>query len=171
MPVGPFTSPVSVPVQSVNGQTGDITLDAADVGAAVAGNIGSHVVSFLAGQTAVTWTSMPSALTELGGVLTYRVYADLTDYTEARMLTRVGTAGSAGAAFRCQYSTDAGNSWNYLDHTSGPTVLIDGATAFMAGAWVTLNVAARAEVLLRPVGITGNGSTSPVFQRVQVEFR
>lgn len=116
------------------------------------------------------WANMPAALTEFGGAnFGCRTLADLTLYTEFRLLAPVATVGSANAQIRAQYSTD-GASWSYLDGTTNPVVAIN-TTGFKITAWQSLTDTARAEVYLRLVGISGNGTADPRFGIITLQFR
>lgn len=116
-----------------------------------------------------TWTDMPSALTEYVGSTAGRVKFDLAAVTQARVYCRISTAGAAAAEVRVQYSTDE-STWSYLDGSAGPTLAIN-TTGTLAGAWVTLAAAARADVVLRFVGISGDAAADPVFANFGLHVR
>jgi hypothetical protein len=116
------------------------------------------------------WANMPAALTEFGGGnFRCRTLADLSLYTQFRLLVTVTTVGSANAQIRAQYSTD-GASWSYLDGATNPVAAIN-TTGFKITDWLTLDGTARAEVYLRLVGIGGNGSADPRFGILTLQFR
>ncbi len=114
------------------------------------------------------WSGMPTALTEFGPPQTtgisFRRVVDLTDVTQARISLRLVTrsASALSPELRVQYPTDE-STWNYLDHSAGPSVGLGGTSGTTyAGSWANLNASAKADVILRVVGINGAG-TSPHF--------
>lgn len=119
---------------------------------------------------AVTWASMPAALTEFPTVPRTRTKVDLSNVTQARMTTVCIGAGVAGSELRVQYSLDQ-SSWDYLDGVSGPVISLNNTNALVVSAWVNIVAAARADVFLRLVGINGNGSTGPTMNAVGVQFK
>lgn len=117
------------------------------------------------GNTA--FTNAPAALFEEN--VRWRAHADLTNCTQARLISNVQTAGFAGTKLRIQYSTD-GASWAYLDNVSGPEVALD-STGHVVSPWVTLVAAARADVWLRWVTIGGDGVADPAVGMTHLEVR
>ena len=105
------------------------------------------------------WTDQPAGLTELFGTTVGRLKADLTSAAQVRLIVSVATGGAAGAAIRAQYSTDQ-SSWNYLDGATGPSVTVN-TTGLKVSAWVNVTGAAKADVFIRVVGISGNGTRRP----------
>ena len=77
----------------------------------------------------------------------------------ARIVVTVVTAGGTGSVLRAQYTTDltGASGWAYLDASAGPSVAID-ATGTAVSSSVTLTAAAKADVLLRLVGLNGDGA-------------
>jgi hypothetical protein len=118
-------------------------------------------IPFRTNSGSATWTDMPAALTEWFNSM--RVRVDLTAMTQARLMVRINTAGFTGSSVRIQYATDAGETtWAYLDGGTGPSLSLN-ATGTLASAWVNLIPAVKADVVLRFVGIDGNGAADPVF--------
>ncbi|HXJ69618.1 MAG TPA: hypothetical protein VNM39_11980 [Verrucomicrobiae bacterium] len=123
-----------------------------------------------------TWASIPAALTEFNGATSARVRKDLRPYSKVRLSANVGaTAGPAGCILQLQYSLDNGATWAYVDGllttSGGPQVSIATTATTAAGPWVAITALAKsAQVLLRLVGLTGDGSTSPVIGAVHAEF-
>jgi hypothetical protein len=118
------------------------------------------------------WALMPAAETEFMGNSRHRTAADLTGVTEARLgVRKQAIAGATNAQLRIQYSTTDGGTWNYLDHSAGPAVAINTTNSTLKSSWVNLNAAAKADVLLRIVGIDGNAVASPEFGNITVQFR
>lgn len=118
------------------------------------------------------WTNQPAALTELIAATDRRVQADLTGATQARITCeQTAAAASASAELRLQYSTDGGTNWSYADGASGPAVALGTAAGRRTGAWANLVAGAKADVLLRIVGINGNATADPAFRNLTVEAK
>jgi len=114
--------------------------------------------------TGFVWPAQPAALTEFcAGATEYRWRANLTNQTSIRLTAQVVTAGAASAALRLQYTLDTtgASGWDYLDSVSGPSVSISSA-GVTTSATVSIATAAKAEVLLRLVGINGDGAGGQV---------
>ena len=108
-------------------------------------------------------------MTELFGTTVGRLKADLTSAAQVRLITNVATAGAAGAAIRAQYSTD-GSSWSYLDAATGPSVAV-GTTGLKVSAWVNVTGAAKADVFVRAVGVSGDGAADPAFGNILLQVK
>jgi hypothetical protein len=126
-------------------------------------------IPLMAMGTAATWTSMPAADTEIMGSTRQRVWSDLSNAVEARLTLRVATAGATGSTIRAQYSTDNGATWADL----GTSVAIDvtGTNANAKSGWVALPGAAKTDVLIRLMGLGGDGATSPSFGVIALQVR
>lgn len=110
--------------------------------------------------TGIVWPAQPAAVTEFcGGSTDYRWRANLTNTSTIRLTAQVLVAGAATSALRLQYTTDTmgATGWDYLDSVSGPSVSI-AATGVTVSASVSVASAAKADVLLRLVGINGDGA-------------
>jgi parallel beta-helix repeat protein len=129
-----------------------------------------HNVTIMSTATAATWTDMPAALTEFLGVTRHRVSYDLRRALQVRLMVNVATAGAADAKLRAQYSKDGGATWSYLDGATGPEVAI-GTTGLKVSSWAYLPTGAMAEVLLRVVGLDGDGVADPAFNNLILQFR
>jgi len=129
----------------------------------------SETVTMLADGGAVTWTNQPSGLIEFLGETRHRTKKYLLFSTEVRLIVNVSAVGAdTPAKIRAQYSTDQ-NTWYYLDGSSGPSVDISGA-GLKVSNWVDLTSEAKADVLLRIVGIDGDGNADPKFGSIFLEF-
>ena len=125
----------------------------------------------------LTWTSMPAAETVLGGTSAGIIRADLTGYSECRLVARQGTAGASGAKLIARYNaslyaaTTIAN-WSANIGTSEVSVPIDSASnTFQASSWIPLASGAKADVTIAIVGSGGDGATSPVFGGIALEVR
>ena len=128
------------------------------------------VIPFRIAYSSAPWTDMPAALTEWNASLSGRIKYDLSNVSQVRVFCRMVVAGAASAELRGQYSTDD-STFNYLDGGTGPTVAINAANTTVVGAWVTIVAAARADVILRIVGINGDGALDPTFANFGLEVR
>lgn len=124
---------------------------------------------FISGQA---WNNQPSALTEFtNSSFPSRTYTDLTNASQMRIVVSMtSVAGISGAQLRVQYSTDE-SSWAYVDAGTGPLVGISTASTTTKGSWVTIDAGAKADVVLRIIGINGDGAADPSFRMVQVQVK
>lgn len=119
--------------------------------------------------TGFVWPAQPAAVTEFcGGSTEYRWRANLTSTSTIRLTAQVISAGAATAALRLQYTTDTtgATGWDYLDSVSGPSVSIN-ATGVTVSASVSVASAAKADVLLRLVGINGDGAGGTCYSTLK----
>jgi hypothetical protein len=124
----------------------------------------------VAGPGNATWTDQPAAPTELFGQTSGRVKADLTSAGQARLLVNVTQAGApTPAAIRVQYSTNQ-TTWNYLDGGAAPSVSIN-TTGLKISPWTNLAPGAQADVFLRVVGVSGDGSADPAFGAIILQVK
>ena len=117
---------------------------------------------------ATTWTNMPAALTAFLAVTTQNTQFDMSAFTQARLVAQIQVAGSGSAKLRVQHGD--GFTWDYLDGSSEPSLDISSA-GLKVSSWVTLESAARADRILRLVGIDGDGAADPDFGLIVVQFR
>jgi hypothetical protein len=115
---------------------------------------------------------MPAAQTELFGVTWARRSADLTGYAQFRLSVAQNLAGSGGAFFRAQFSTNGGGGWSDLETGgTGADLPVGAGTGLKIGAWGAINPAALGEVQLRLVGQGGDGVADPRFRAIAIELR
>lgn len=119
----------------------------------------------LSDAAAMVWTAMPAALTEFRGLTVYRTLAHLGARTKGQIIVNVQTPGPAGSVLKMQCSLDNGVTWRGLEPAgqgTGPTVSI--ATAgVIRGPFSDIDVLVRKNVMLRLVGVGGNGTIAPSF--------
>ena len=115
---------------------------------------------------AQVWTNMPAALTEFRALTIYRMKADLTNASSVRLVARQEVAGSANAQLRVQYALTEAGTWTDLC-----SVAVGLLTGVKAGAWSALPAAAKADVFLRLVGISGDGVADPSFGAIYLQAR
>lgn len=122
---------------------------------------------------AISFTAMPSGLTELFNNTNKRLLADLTGRIRVRVYVAGGVSGGNSAELRVQYTLDltGATGWDYLDGVDGPWVPICmlNNQPTQLGAWVDVVEAARTVVLLRVIGIGGSGN-NPTISHLGAEF-
>lgn len=116
----------------------------------------------------VNWT-IPVASQEFQGNVFLRQKADLTYATEVRLLTSFSIASVSGARVRMEYSTDA-STWLSMDGSNGPDNPAD-VTGLQVSSWLTLVSGAKADVFLRIVGVSGDGTTSSTIRHATLYIR
>lgn len=136
----------------------------------------AQIMLQLAGNTA--WTNMPSAATFFGGAVAgQRVnLMDLTEYKQARVMVHLGgTTGASGSRIRLRYrSTYSTTASDYLQMGSSAEVqtTCDHTINTIADSgWIDLASGAKAEVYVAFLGVSGNGTADPDFDRINVYFR
>lgn len=141
----------------------------------LAAGFGGVNIPLLSPGNALTWLLQPLAVTELLGGQAGRLQADMSSMLTGRLIANVSIAGAASSALKVQFSTNAGTAWTDLfQGNAGGTaaVGVNVATAgTRVGGWKFLNVTACADVLLRAVGLGGNGITGPAFGAIVLSVR
>lgn len=121
----------------------------------------------------VSWTNVPSAITEYFGVSAYRTKCDLGSVSEMRTTVTVdgGTTVPSGTVLRVQYSTDA-STWNDTHGTlSVVNMAVDTAGTKDTGWFTPVAGLKASNIYLRAVAQSGNGSTTLVAGNVHVYVR
>jgi hypothetical protein len=140
-----------------------------------------YILTPIAGSTGQPWTNMPQVRTEMFGASTARMQADLSVATSYRFQVEVLTAStSANTPKLCvQFSTSNGSTWTYLDGTAdaaantttSASCVSIASTGMQKTSFLNLTNAAKADVMLRVVGLGGNGAADPAFQITALEVR
>ena len=118
----------------------------------------------------LSMSNQPAGITELANSVG-RGWVDLTNATQMRIVAGMTSQGGvAGAELRVQYSTDE-SAWNYVDASAGPAVDINATSTTIKGSWVNITAGAKADVVLRIIGINGNGVADPSFRMIQVQVK
>lgn len=135
---------------------------------------GKFVLPIYHDVNASTLTTHPSTAQFLANLNRLLHRADLTDWTEARLVARV-TAGSASAnnprlvlRYRTSFSTTVGD---YVDAGTSEISVSLASTGCPAGSWGTLAAGAKDDVYISVQQIGGDSSASPAIAGVWVEFR
>ncbi len=130
-------------------------------------------VTFYAGS-AVVWTNMPSAAALFLGNAAYIQKADLTNYTECRLLVnKTGVAAQAAAILELEYSTtytQTAASYSQIG-TTAASVTVNVQNQYLDSGWISLASGAKADVFLTIIGVGGNGTLDPAFGHIIAEFR
>lgn len=159
--------------------TGDILLGA---GLSQAGNTisasggGSSaevpILTICPGAAAIGWP-VPALTQEFNNLEIYRSQFDLTNFTEVRLFVCLPNPNAVPPlvpTITAEFSVTGGaGTFAPLDGGSGPSVVY--AAGMLVSAWVTLDPAAVADVIIRIVGAGGNGIFNYPFGIVCVEAR
>lgn len=114
-----------------------------------------------------TWTNMPLAVTEMAG--SYRIIGDFSNKDEVRFGTNLALAGSANSKIYVQYSL-AGINWFNISKTD--EFIAVNSTGPKVTGWDDLPIPTRnGDIILRVVGVGGDGIVDPQFRGVWVEVR
>lgn len=137
---------------------------------------GPKSLVFNSPATAVTFTNIAAAITEIPAGAGARNRADLSNTTQIRVVAGVTTASAAGAVLAVQYSLDNGSTWVFSDggssYTSGVSAAASlAATGTIGGTWRTVPTAMKTDVVLRLVTVNGDGAADPVVGRMDVQVR
>jgi len=137
------------------------------------GGSGVLRLTFFAGTSGV-WTNMPAAAALFFGNTGFIQKADLTNYTECRlMVNKTGVAAQTGAILELEYSTtytQTAASYSQIG-TTAASVGVAVQNQYLDSGWQTLASGAQAHVFLTIIGVGGNGTLDPTFGHVIAEFR
>lgn len=121
-----------------------------------------------------TWTNMPSAISFYDGSNAFITAADLTNFTQVRLLiNKLGTAGAAGSIIILRYNTSYtqnANLWSTIGTTS-VQLGVNNTNQFLETAWIDLVAGAKADVFIALMGSGGDGAADPIFGMITAEFR
>lgn len=138
------------------------------------GGAGQLSLPIVADAAGFTWTNMPAALTFLNGSHRFSTKADLTSYTQVRIIVnKQGTAGAASSKIRLLYRTafDATVA-NWLTiGASEVEVAVNVTNTVIDSGWINLVAGAKADVFLTVAGISGDGVLDPIFGSIVVQFK
>ena len=121
-----------------------------------------------------TWTNMPSAISFYDGSNAFITAAELTNFTQVRLLiNKLGTAGAAGSIIILRYNTSYtqnANLWSTIGTTS-VQLAVNNTNQFLETAWIDLVAGAKADVFIALMGSGGDGAADPIFGMITAEFR
>lgn len=135
------------------------------------------VVQFATGGPSdLSWNNMPLAEAFLFGDSNHVSKADLTGYTQARLIANQQAVGVNGALLELQYRTafSATASAYSPIGTSVVTVTLPAAGSLpdvLDSGWIDLTDDAKADVFLAVVGSGGDGASSPRFGTIYAVFK
>lgn len=136
--------------------------------------VAQFVVPLVADSAAVAWTNMPAAATIFAGSHRHVTKADLTNFTEVRLvLNKQATAGAASSVVELRYATSFGTAAaNYSAICASPLqVAVNVQNTVLVTAWTTLIAGAQGDVFLALVGSGGDGVLDPAFGNISAQFR
>ncbi len=115
-------------------------------------------------------TNMPLNTTELGGRTDSRIYVDLTEVTEVRIMCFQSVMGTATSFLTVQYRTVSDATWRALSNSFSFFVGLV-AIGNKISAWAPIVRGARGDVILRAVTAGGNGIVDPTIGGLALEVR
>jgi hypothetical protein len=116
------------------------------------------------------WTNMPSAETIFLNTPRYQTQVDLTNFTQVRFVVFLNGTGSAGSKLRLEYWN--GSVWGAVDGGTGTDIAIDsGSASVHTSGWVNLAAGAKADVIIAPFGLGGDGVADPSFGVIHAQFK
>jgi hypothetical protein len=118
-------------------------------------------------QTAQTWTSQPTAETQLFNNDFNRRRANLVNAIQYRLQTHIATAGSNASRIYLQFNNSG--TWTNCS-PSGNNIRLN-VTGFIVSNWTDMVTACKSDVLLRIMAISGNGTASPSLRSLHIEVR
>lgn len=138
------------------------------------GGAGQLALPIAANAAAVTWTNMPLAATFWNGSHRHVLKADLSSYTQARLVVnKQGTAGAAASKLILRYRTTfSATVGDYSDiGTSEVSVAVNVQNSCLASNWINLAAGAIADVFIAVVGSGGDGALDPIFGSIVAQFK
>lgn len=139
-----------------------------------AGAGGGMTVTFVADGAALALTNMALALGFLAASHRFASKADLTSFTQCRLIVnKQATAGAAASKIILRYRTafDATPA-NWLDiGATEVSCAINVQNAVLSTAWVNLAAGAKADVFLCPLMSGGDGALDPTVGHIEAQFK
>jgi hypothetical protein len=136
-----------------------------------------YVPIHAAANSTLSWSAMPSAETMLNASTSRIQKLDLTNYTSVRLIAKVNTAGASGAKLIARYntagsvsSTISGN-WTSDLGASEVSVAFGASTGMFDSGWISIAASAKGDYHVAVIGSGGDGSASPAFGGIQLQFR
>ena len=157
----------------------------AEIEAKLTGEISSHThaggsgagqlsLAFVADGAALALTNMAVALQFLGNSHRFATKADLTSYTQVRLIVnKQATAGAAASKIILRYigafSTTAA-SWVDIG-ASEVSVAINVQNTVLVTAWINLAALAKVDVFVCPLMSGGDGALDPTVGHIEAQFK
>lgn len=172
-PAGAMGATGPAGVMGATGQAGVGSTGPAGVTGA-AGVGGVLCLPLVADSTAITLTNMASALNFFNASHRYAVKADLTAFSQVRLVVnKQGTAGAAASKVILRYRTafDVTAS-NWLDiGASEVSCAINSQNTVVVSNWINLAAGAKSDVFLCPLMSGGDGVLDPIVGSVVAQFK
>lgn len=156
-------------IKTINGSSilgsGDLT---------VSGGSGSGQLALTFNTASTIWTNMPAAVTILFGNAAAIQKANLSGYTQCRLLlNKLGVAGNTNSKIVLEYATSyTQTAATYIDiGTTEVSCATTGQNTYIDSGWINLATGAKADVFITVTGINGNGTLDPVFGAITAQFR
>lgn len=138
------------------------------------GGAGQLVVTLVADSAAAAWANMPAAATLFAASHRHVTKADLSNYSEVRLVVnKQATLGAASAILELRYAAVFGTaaaSYSSIG-TSAVQVAINVQNSALESAWIPLVAGAKGDVFLAIVGSGGDGVLDPTFGNISAQFR
>ena len=139
-----------------------------------AGAGGGMAVTFVADGAALALTNMALALGFLAASHRFASKADLTAFTQCRLIVnKQATAGAAASKIILRYRTafDATPA-NWLDiGATEVSCAINVQNTVLATAWINLVAGSKADVFLCPLMSGGDGALDPTVGHIEAQFK
>ena len=139
-----------------------------------AGAGGGMTVTFVADGAALALTNMALALGFLAASHRFATKADLTAFTQCRLVVnKQATAGAAASKIILRYITAfSTTAASWLDAgTSEVSVAINVQNTVLVTAWTNLAEGAKADVFLCPLMSGGDGALDPTVGHIEAQFK
>lgn len=117
---------------------------------------------------------MALALAFLGGSHRYATKADLTNFTQCRLVVnKQGTAGAAASKIILRYRTAFSTvTTDWLDiGTSEVNCAINVQNTVVASSWINIATLAKADVFVTPLCSGGDGALDPIVGSITAQFK
>ena len=139
-----------------------------------AGGAGMLCLPFVADGANLALTNMALALQFLGNSHRFATRADLTSFTQCRLVVnKQATAGAAASKIILRYITafnvTAAN-WSDIG-ASEVSVAINVQNTVLATAWINITALAKADVFICPLMSGGDGALDPVVGNITAQFK
>ncbi len=120
----------------------------------------------------VAWTDQPAAAAFVNADTTKIRLADLSAFSECRLIVHQKTAGAATAVADVKFSPTFTTTLSNYSNLCAPTARVSLAgTGVVVGAWVPIVENARGDMYVSVIGSGGDGAVDPELLRVNVQFR
>jgi len=140
----------------------------------ISGGSGSGQLALTFSTASTVWTNMPAAVTILFGNASAIQKADLSGYTQCRLLVnKLAVAGNTNSKLILEYATTyTQTAATYVNiGTTEVSCATTGQNTYVDSGWIDLVSGAQADVFITVTGINGNGTIDPVFGSIIAEFK